>query len=218
MREIVTTDWDYSYNPYLIEFAENIRSNRDPFNVGLYHKRWSSIRKYGFAVPTYEAIATIDSCCIHPYADNIIEIGAGTGYWTYLLQQLNRRTRAFDPAPGGTTRSPYSFWKSWARVEKDDHTVLHRLPEAKSAVLVMIWPDYDVDWPAQALEAFPGQVLVYIGEGFGGCTGNERFHDILAKDWKAMDSKRIPQWPGIHDHLEIYRRKTEADRPQEVSL
>lgn len=218
MREVITTDWDYAHNPYLIEFAEDIKHARNFFDVALYHKRRSCVQKYGFAIPTYEAIAAIDSCCVHPYADNIIEIGAGSGYWTYLLRQLNRRVRAFDPAPGGTTRTPYSFWKAWTQIEEDDHTALSRLPEAKSAVLLMVWPDYDVDWPAQALEAFPGNVLVYIGEGWGGCTGNERFHQILSKDWKPMDSKSIPQWPGIHDHLEIYKRKTEADRLQEASL
>jgi len=206
-QDIPVTDWDYAHNPYLIEFAEDMKYARDLFDIGLYHKRTSCIRKYGFAIPTYEAITAIDGCTVHPYADNIVEIGAGSGYWAYLLRQFSRRIRAFDPAPGGSVRSPYSFWKSWTEVEKDDHTVLSRIPEAKSAVLLMVWPDYDVDWPAQALEAFPGNVFAYVGEGYYGCTGNERFHKILADQWKSVSQKWLPKWPGIHDGLEIYKRK-----------
>jgi hypothetical protein len=212
MRDITTTDWDRAHNPYLMEYAESMKGARDRFNTTLYYKRRDCIRKYGFAIPTYEAITAIDGCTIDPYADNVIEIGAGSGYWTALLKTFSKRVRAFDPTPGGSVRSPYSFWKAWTDVEKADHTVLTRLPEAKSAVLLMVWPDYDVDWPAQALEAFSGNVLAYVGEGWSGCTGNERFHQILHDQWNEMSDISLPQWPGIHDSLVIYRRKTETER------
>jgi hypothetical protein len=77
--------------------------------------------------------------------------------------------------------------------------------------LLMVWPSYNEDWPAQTLEKFQeagGQRLIYVGEGSGGCTANDRFHSLLEESWESVDSLSIPQWQGLHDYIEVFRRKT----------
>ena len=211
MGPVEITEWDQKNNPYLVEYGEFVKEpKQDIWGVKSYYKRTDCIRKYGFAIPTYEAIKCIKTFIPDVFfaPEGVIELGAGSGYWSYLLRTIGVKVRAFDPAPGGTVNPPneYSFWKSWTEIEKGDHTVLNQIPDAKKWALLLCWPDYDVDWPAQALDLYPGNVLIYIGEGPSGCTGNNRFHKILQAQWKTYVSKRIPKWPGIHDCLEIYVR------------
>ena len=59
---------------------------------------------------------------------------------------------------------------------------------------------------ATALECFPGSVVIYIGEGWGGCTANNAFHDALEKDWTCVSQVEIPRWEGLNDYLSIWVR------------
>lgn len=217
MREIFTTGWDRLNNPYIMEYRDSMEKP-SRFGVSQFKDRGFCIKKYGFAIPTEDALFKVQK---YAYGNGLIELGAGTGYWASFLRRIlcgDDQVIAIDPAPVGTGKSAYSFSKSWTWVDEGDHTALTRIPEAEKKALFMSWPDYDEDWPAQALEMYRGPTFIYIGEGSYGCTGNDRFHQILHKDWKMVDDEEIPQWPGIHDRLEFYQRKTEADRIQEASL
>jgi hypothetical protein len=59
---------------------------------------------------------------------------------------------------------------------------------------------------SRALAAFRGEYVAYVGEGDGGCTADDRFHRVLAERWSEVETVPIPQWYGLHDRLEIYRR------------
>lgn len=55
------------------------------------------VTRYGFAVPSDEALTAIERCSPR----GVVELGAGTGYWAFLLQQRGVDVVAFDvePAP-----------------------------------------------------------------------------------------------------------------------
>ena len=57
------------------------------------------------------------------------------------------------------------------------------------------------------LAAFRGDRFVYVGEGYGGCTGDDVFHELLEEEWTEMKTIEIPQWPCIHDQMTVYGRK-----------
>ncbi len=59
----------------------------------------------------------------------------------------------------------------------------------------------------QSINLFKGDKLVYIGEDEYGCTGSKKFHDILAKEWKLVETIDIPRWKGIYDQIHLYKRK-----------
>ena len=59
----------------------------------------------------------------------------------------------------------------------------------------------------ESINLFRGDKLVYIGEDKYGCTGSKKFHDILAKEWKLIETIDIPRWKSIYDQIHLYKRK-----------
>lgn len=170
-------------------------------------------RKWSWAVPNQEALTTI--------ADHsprgVVEIGAGGGYWAKLLREMGVDVIAYDPAPH------VSDWHDGPHSEVllGDHTAV--IGHADRTLLT-VWPEYDAAWSHQMIELFEGEKVVYVGEGYGGCTGDDRFHQLLGgvgctcwgdkecscdlsvARFKEIATVSIPQWWGIHDYLFVYQR------------
>ena len=72
---------------------------------------------------------------------------------------------------------------------------------------MMSWPPYDNPMAYESLKAFRGNKIIYIGEGSGGCTGCDKFHNELNNNWNAMGTVGIPSFDGIYDQLYLYGRK-----------
>jgi hypothetical protein len=72
---------------------------------------------------------------------------------------------------------------------------------------MLSWPPYDEPMASDCLTYYQGRHVIYIGEGSGGCTGDERFHDTLYDEFEEIEDVRLPQWNGIHDYLSVWRRK-----------
>src|SRR5262245_34518575 len=73
--------------------------------------RGECIKVFGFAVPNAEAIAAI--AALSP----IVEIGAGTGYWAWMLRNAGVDVIAYDKQPvvtGGT--NPFGFQTRWTDI------------------------------------------------------------------------------------------------------
>jgi hypothetical protein len=195
-----------------------------------------AIQRWGFAVPTDQALVSIAA------HSPIIEIGAGHGYWAYLLKErFGADVRAFDPHPVETGKngyfnekriaSTYKSNESLARLSEKESYLRHQykqldLPpfEPKSyvevaqdestslvkhypeAALFLCWPPYADSMANDVLQQYTGNRLFYIGEGEGGCTADDDFHGRLQYEWTCIERIRIPQWWGIHDELYHYVR------------
>ena len=87
--------------------------------------------------------------------------------------------------------------------------------EAVSAVkkyrkrnVFMAWPPYDTDMAYRvALNMFPGSTLIYVGEGWGGCNGDDQFFQYLNDQFVETDFLAIPRWFGLNDYCSVYRKK-----------
>jgi hypothetical protein len=158
--------------------------------------RHDMCRKYSFAIPTQEAIQEISKF------SPIVEIGAGSGYWANLLQKAGTEVLAYDKYPKD---NKYKFTEKYTNVEKANENILNDIDPSYN--LLLCWPNYDSDFAYNALKAFKGKNLIYIGEPEGGCTGNEKFHNELSNNWKLIKTLDIPQWDGIHDLIIIYTKK-----------
>jgi hypothetical protein len=74
--------------------------------------------------------------------------------------------------------------------------------------LFLCWPSFDDPWAAQALACYAGDLLIYAGEGEGGCTADDEFFKLLEAEWDELEySPRHVTYRGIHDYLTAYRRK-----------
>lgn len=184
-------------------------------------------RHYSFAVPDDGALRAIAA---HS-PGGVVEIGAGGGYWSMLLQQRGVDVIAYDPEPPGATDDPrWHSGRAWTAVHQGDHT---KASDHPARTLLLCWPSYAEPWAAQAVEAYRGDTVIYIGEGSGGCTGDDRMHALLGESpycshwnedyseelpcpddcaarvtplFEEVAARAIPQWSGLHDRLTVYRR------------
>ncbi len=164
-----------------------------------------------WAVPTTRAIQAIADLDMP-----VVEIGAGTGYWAWLLQQVGVSVVAFDKYLEGhyqDTGDPCQTNDDhWVEVQEGTHTVLY--DAYQDHALMLCWPPYANEMASDCLRAYEGDTLIYIGEGHGGCTGNDDFHLDLDMGWTRVAGVALPKWPGLHDDMNIYRRgRAEGPKP-----
>jgi hypothetical protein len=163
-------------------------------HIGVFRVRDHCRKALAYAVPSRGALRAIVEA-----GPRIVEVGAGTGYWAALLAEAGAKVRALDNGSWKLARA-----RSWFAVE---HGTPRDLAAIDADLLLLCWPPYDDSMASRALTAFRGPRVAYIGEGEGGCTANQRFHDLLADRWRMVRDLSLPQWPGLHDRLTIYERQ-----------
>lgn len=156
--------------------------------LSLFALRDAAIARFGFAVPT-PAFASL----LAPYGP-FLEVGAGKG-------TLGRLLRAHGVPCISTDLEPWDG--AWDVEALDAGTALARYP---GRAVLCSWPGYGDPWLADLLPCFaPGQHLFLIGEGRGGCTGDDALFDVLA-GWAKGPALHhaVWSWPGIHDDLRVW--------------
>ncbi len=159
-------------------------------------KRTAAVKKYSWAIPTDEAISAIVAC------GPIIEIGAGKGYWAGLVAKAHGdivATDKFNPPDNDFTDKRRGYHKI------EQLSALDAVRQYHNRALLTIWPSYRESWTSEALAEYlniGGKTVIYVGEDSGGCTGDERFHELL-DELAIVRTIGLPQWAGIHDYMEI---------------
>ena len=193
---------------YLDEFICVMDDKKNAHHSVFAHRmRGKLTNKYAWAIPTCEALNAIVEFAPH----GIVEIGAGTGYWAWLLKQMGLEVFPYDLY----TDLHNNNWHEHALGARHFMTVYRGGPlcgvshASMGRTLMLSWPPYNGPMAYESLKAFldaGGTQMVFIGEGNGGCTGDKKFHKLMLD---SMDSKHInlPQWPGIHDAMYLCTRK-----------
>jgi hypothetical protein len=144
---------------------------------------------FAWAVPTEDAIQTVSR-----YSTSVVEIGAGRGYWAWMMRQAGIAVAAFDAG---------SFPFTWDKVVRGDERAVLFYPDH---TLFLCWPPWNSDMAYNALAWHRGDYVVYVGEWMGGCA-NQRFFTLLASTFEAIDLANIPQWCNRDDRLVIFKRR-----------
>lgn len=144
---------------------------------------------YAWAVPTDDAIATIGR-----HGKQVVEIGSGSGYWAWMLEQAGIQVQAFDAAPQQFT---------WHLVRRGTSADAARYPGHS---LLLCWPPWGTSMAFDTLREYTGQTVVYIGEWMMGCA-DARFFALLRADFDAVDGAELPQWYMRDDRLLVFRRR-----------
>lgn len=160
----------------------------------LYSPDWHALKNavaghFAWAVPNDAAVD-----CIRRHASALIEVGAGSGYWAWLLTQAGVDVVAFDAAPPAFT---------WTKVEVGDE---RQAAAADGRALLLCWPPWGAPMAAAALAAFQGDVMIYVGEWMGGSADPEFFARLVA-EFEAVDAVDIPRWHARTDRLWVFRRR-----------
>ena len=216
------------HNPALHEFARQRSSLRRDWTDQV---RVDVVRRFAFAVPTAEAVEAVRRFA----PEGVVEIGAGTGDWAYVMAQTGIDVAAFDVAPApNPDRKWFGTTASWHPVQLGDESTVERFPDR---ALLLVWPTRNEVWPADALARYRragGCRVIYVGEGPGGRTGDDVFHARLGDligcsqcrlgavlspcictvtaDWQRRGTVALPHWPGYHDDVHLYKP---ADPPRD---
>ena len=170
-----------------IDILSGIRRYTDCWKV-----REVCTQRYSWAIPSPKAIDAM-----RKYLP-IYEIGAGTGYWARLV------TNSYDSkdyyAYDLKSRNGYTFTKNWYKIR-------HKKLKNSNRTLFLCWPPYATTMAYDAIIENQPDKLIYIGEGYGGCTGDDKFHEILENNYEEIEGIAIPQFMGIHDYMTVYKKK-----------
>jgi hypothetical protein len=112
--------------------------------------------RYAYVLPEQHALEVVRA-----YSP-LVELGAGTGYWAYLLRLMGADVIAYDHAPLGGSR-PNRYHpdaRPWTEVFYGDADVLE--DHADRSLFVCWPPRYSAIW--DCLRFYKGDVVVYVGD------------------------------------------------------
>lgn len=200
-------------NPYWDEVKDQVGPSDIPWDRGLSIGGigdWSPMRRR-FDLTSNYAWTVTDPATVAFVAKHIgrhaFDPLAGTGYWAHILGQLGIEVLCSDrkpPAPGSGNRY-HQGDSTWVPVRQSDG-IMAALRWGLGRTLLLSWPPYDQIIGEQVLAEYPGDRVVYIGEGMGGCCGNDGMFELLDREWTEIASHRPVQWYGLHDWVTVYER------------
>lgn len=137
----------------------------------------------------------------------VVDPMAGTGYWARLLAERGAFVMAYDRhAADPAANHWHQSMPHWTRVLSGE--AADTVAAAGAGVtLLLSWPPYDTPDGADAVRAYTGNRIIYIGEGDGGCTGDDELHKILSAEWIEVEYHKPVQWWGLHDMVFVYDRR-----------
>jgi hypothetical protein len=146
----MTLDGSRDVDPFTRCFARcALLPNEARYRLQLAHR-------YSYVLPQPHLIALL------AHYSPLVELGAGTGYWAYLLRLAGADVIAYDQAPLGGDRDNryHPDVRPWIDVREGDATVL---PAHAERTLFLCWPPaFSALW--EALQFYTGDLVVYIGD------------------------------------------------------
>lgn len=167
---------------------------------------WHSVRSViGFVAPTLEFARELKKVIGE---GTVLEVGAGTGLLAKYLDAVGVHIAATDDFSWYEGEKVGSEWKSYFPVEKLDFK--EAIQKYRADYLLLCWPMYENPLAREAAELFtelnPSGLIIYIGEGIGGCTGDDDFHNGIQKVDELEEVNRVyPQFMGLHDYVSLVK-------------
>jgi len=147
------------------------------------------VKIYSWAIPSREALDRLAE------AGRVVEIGGGRGYWAGVVNALGGNIDSYDKKPpAGQLFHP--VMKGGAE----------KAGIGSYEALFICWPPFDTPMAAESLRNFKGNLIFYVGEEAGGCTGDLFFHQQIIQRYTLVKRIKIPNWEGIRDYFFEFHR------------
>lgn len=168
--------------------------------------RESYRHRFGYFIPNALLLQRIDEFS----PSGIVDFGAGNGYLAYLLQNRGVDVIALDVAT--VESGDNAFWSpkeiqsrlrsSWLRPKIVSGA--EELTRHPHRTLVLAWPPPSSAMAMDALVAYAGKRVVYIGE-WRRATATDKFHEALSL-WQKVEEVLIPTHYGMRDRAYFFER------------
>lgn len=162
------------------------------------------VNQYAWAIPNDAALEAIQK-----YGP-VVELGAGAGYWAYLLEKQGVDIVAYDDLSWEKAKN-HSPLKSWfSALQEGDEKVL-TLESNQNRTLLLAWPP-KTSFARDAVQLFAGRHLIYIGEhpsrtgSMVPAMATDGFFELLDSQFKRIHEVNLPNWPGFVDKLYVFER------------
>lgn len=128
----------------------------------------------------------------------VLEVMAGVGWLAKALDEHGVNIKATDN---------FSWKGKHSKVDErvvfpvEDMDAIKAAQSLQAEILLVSWPPYTEETIVQACEAWgTKRPIIYIGEGNGGCTACDEFHERFEQ---IDEHIHMPSFAGIHDHVQI---------------
>ncbi len=168
-------------------------------------RRFELVSQWSWTVTSPDTVAFV----AYWLGSHAIDPLAGSGYWAFLLRQLGVDVVATDLNPPNLAANKYHHdGVHCDLIQMDAERSVTRLGVGRS--LLLSWPPYAEPVGAQVVGAFTGERIVYIGEGEGGCCGDDDMFAAFGRDWTEVAHHEPVQFLGMHDYVHVYDRARKA--------
>jgi hypothetical protein len=189
----------FGWNPSLLDTTTE---DKKLLNNFIFRRHYT---QYSWVALTMNNIERAVSVINHYIPDHTaIEVAAGVGWLSYWLIQYG--INIVDTSD--------CYHDEWAKHMKFGQTAIQVshmkatmavYNNSNANLVILSWPEYATDTGFLIYKAMcKGQWLLYIGEGCGGCTGDDKFNALVEKDlvtWIPLDT-----FDGIHDRLYLAKK------------
>lgn len=196
------TDWRGAWNP-LLELAWKPAYRDWRMGAGFVRPSWRVAAEAAFSlpIPTAPALRVIrDLSSGH----RVMELGAGTGYWSALLASLGAHVVACDVQPAAKAWFPMQPQRAseFVRAHGHDHSLLVTYPRSAR----MTFGDRDAADVAESIDAYAearrgnGGTVFVVGERPRESTDDVATR-LMSRGWEIVRAVALPRWPYKHDVL-----------------
>lgn len=165
--------------------------------------RTDAVLHFSWAVPTLPVISSIASFV---EGNGMVEIGAGSGYWSKLVSLLGADVTAVDSfaeAKGPDGKMKPLFFP----VTEADGDEYIKSGRAGRKALFFCWPRGDFS-ASKGFPGYAGSKVIWVGEE-DGCTANISSALTETGDWEIVSELYMPRWKCMNDVCHLLQRRNE---------
>ena len=167
-------------------------------DIKLYKDKDNFRTKVSWHVPTVSLISLLVK------SGPIVSVGCGNAFTESQAISQGADIICTDLTPPPNLWCPETAYTNVEQISAED-----AVEKYNDRTVFMAWPPYNTSMAYDVVQKMKsGQKLIYIGEGDGGCTGDDNFFNSLYDDFESLDHDiNIKRWVGIYDYVKIFIKK-----------